>query len=52
MEHSELREKIIWKTQDGQAIILKNISDSHLTNIINYLMRKNHFRSSLFYNVK
>jgi len=31
------RQKYIWKTKDGKRIVLKDVSDVHLSNIIPYL---------------
>lgn len=46
MEHSELREIKIWRTQEGNNILLKDITDSHLSSIIRYLHNKKYFRGS------
>jgi len=44
MKHSELRETNYWTTQEGKRILVKDLTDSHLSNIINFLLKKKYFR--------
>lgn len=37
------RESLVWKTKDGQIFPIKELSDSHLTNIIKMLEGKIHY---------
>ena len=32
-------EKLVWETKNGDKIPIKRLSDSHLTNIINYIIK-------------
>ena len=44
MEHSELREINYWITQEGNRILIKDLTDIHLSNIIKFLSIKKYFR--------
>jgi len=46
MEHSELREINYWTPQEGKRILIKDLTDSHLSNIINFLSKKKYFRGA------
>ena len=35
-----LKKKLYWTTKDNQKILVQKMQDSHLTNTINYLTRK------------
>jgi len=44
MQHSELREGYYWTTQERKRILIKDLTDSHLSNIIKFLSTKKYFR--------
>ena len=44
MKHSELREGYYWTTQERKRILIKDLTDSHLSNIIKFLSTKKYFR--------
>jgi hypothetical protein len=45
MEHSELREIEYWRTQERKIILIKDLTDEHLSNIINFLHNKKYYRT-------